>query len=331
VKSSPTLVGPLLQGFFVEYLLQQKHVSPQTIASYRDAFRLLLQYVLKTRKIEPVSLDVLSLDAPLILSFLDSLETDRHNCVRSRNIRLAAIRSFFRWLTLREPTIVGLATRILAIPVKRTVRRLVQSLTRDEIDALLNAPDQRQWQGRRDHALLLTLYNTGARVSEITALRRDHVEFGSSHFVHLLGKGRKERDVPLWPTTARTLTAWFRELAGSSSGLAFPSARGQQLSRNGVDYVLKRAAASATCSTLHNKRLHPHAIRHTTGAHLLQSGVDISVIALWLGHESIETTHIYVEADLATKERALGKLAPAGAGLKRFTPGDRVLAFLSTL
>jgi integrase/recombinase XerD len=331
VKSSPTLVGPLLQGFFVEHLLQQKHVSPQTIASYRDAFRLLLQYVKKQRNIEPASLDVTTLDAPLILSFLDSLEIDRHNSVRSRNIRLAAIRSFFRWLTLRDPTILGLATRILAIPVKRTDRRLVQSLTRDEIDALLAAPDQRFWQGRRDHALILTLYNTGARVSEITALRQDQVEFGSSNFVHLLGKGRKERDVPLWPKTARTLKAWFRELASSSGHLAFPSARGLQLSRNGVDYVLKRAAACANCSSLRSKRIHPHAVRHTTGAHLLQSGVDISVIALWLGHESIETTHIYVEADLATKERALQKLAPAGAIVKRFTPDDRVLAFLATL
>jgi integrase/recombinase XerD len=331
VKSSPTLLGPLLQGFFVEHLLRQKHVSPQTVASYRDAFRLLLQYVLKQRNIEPVSLDVTSLDAPLILSFLDSLEIERHNCVRSRNIRLAAIRSFFRWLALRDPTILGLATRILAIPVKRTDRRLVQSLTRDEIDALLASPDQRHWQGRRDHALILTLYNTGARVSEITALRQDQVEFGSSNFVHLLGKGRKERDVPLWPKTARTLKAWFRELASSSSPLAFPSARGLRLSRNGVAYLLKRAAACATCSSLGSKRIHPHAVRHTTGAHLLQSGVDISVIALWLGHESIETTHIYVEADLATKERALQKLAPAGALVKRFTPDDRVLAFLATL
>ncbi len=250
-----------------------------------------------------------ALDAPLILSFLDSLEIDRHNSVRSRNIRLAAIRSFYRWLTLRDPTILGLATQILAIPVKRTDRRLVQSLTRDEIDALLAAPDQRLWQGRRDHALILTLYNTGARVSEITALRQDQVEFGSSNFVHLLGKGRNERDVPLWPKTARTLKTWFRELAINSGSLAFPSARGLRLSRNGVHYVLKWAAACANCSSLRSKRVHPHAVRHTTGAHLPQSGVDISVIALWLGHESIETTHIYVEADLATKERALQKSA----------------------
>jgi site-specific recombinase XerD len=331
VKPSPTLIGPLLQGFFIEHLGQHKHVSPQTIASYRDAFRLLLQYAHKRLKTEPASLNVTALDAALILSFLDSLETDRHNCIRSRNIRLAAIRSFFRWLTLRYPELVGMATRILAIPVKRTVRRLVPSLTRDEIDALLAAPDQAHWQGRRDHALLLTLYNTGARVSEMTALRRDQVQFGSSTFVHLLGKGRKERNLPLWPKTAHALKVWFRELERASTPLAFPSARGQQLSRNGVDYILKRAAADASCPGLDSKRVHPHAVRHSTGAHLLQSGVDISVIALWLGHESINTTHGYVEADLAAKERALQKLVPAGGSVRRFTPNDRVMAFLATL
>ena len=331
MKSSPVLIGPLLQRFFLEHLLQHKHVSPQTIASYRDAFRLLLEYAHQHLKTEPVSLAVTALDAPVVVSFLDSLEKDRHNCARSRNIRLAAIRSFFRWLTLRDPELVGMATRILAIPVKRTDRRLVQSLTRDEIDALLAAPDPIRWQGRRDHALLLTLYNTGARVSEITALHRDHVQFGSTTFVHLFGKGRKQRDVPLWPKTAQTLKVWFRELESTSTPLAFPSARGQRLSRNGVDYILKQAAARANCPSLSNKRIHPHAVRHTTGAHLLQSGVDISVIALWLGHESIETTHMYVEADMATKERALQKLAPPGTHVRKFTPNDRVLAFLHTL
>jgi site-specific recombinase XerD len=331
MKSTSTLIGPLLQQFFVEHLMQHKHVSPQTTASYRDSFRLLLQYAKKHLNTEPVSLPVKALDATVILSFLDSLEKDRHNSARSRNVRLAAIRSFFRWLTLRDPEMVGTATQIMAIPVKRTDRRLVQSLTREEIDALLAAPDQANWQGRRDHALLLTLYNTGARVSEITSLHRDHVQFGVSTCVHLFGKGRKQRDVPLWPKTARALKCWFRELEGTPTSLAFPSARGQRLSRNGVDYILKRAAADAACPTLSTKRIHPHAVRHTTGSHLLQSGVDISVIALWLGHESIETTHVYVEADLASKERALTKLAPAGAKLHRFKPNDELMAFLNTL
>jgi site-specific recombinase XerD len=212
-----------------------------------------------------------------------------------------SIRSFFRWLTLCDPELVGMATRILAIPVKRTDRRLVQSLARDEIDALLAAPDSNRWQGRRDRALLMTLYNTGARVSEITAVQRDHVQFGSTTFVHLFGKGRKQRNLPLWPQTTQTLKAWFRELESTSNPLAFPSARGQRLSRNGVDHILKQAIAHANYPSLNSKRIHPHAIRHTTGAHLLQSGADISVIALWLGHESIETTHMYVEADMATR------------------------------
>jgi integrase/recombinase XerD len=331
MKSTSTLIGPLLQQFFVEHLLQHKHVSPQTTASYRDSFRLLLQYAKKHLKTEPVALAVKALDAPVILSFLDSLEKERHNSARSRNVRLAAIRSFFRWLILRDPEMVGTATQIMAIPVKRTDRRLVQSLTREEIDALLAAPDQAYWQGRRDHALLLTLYNTGARVSEITSLHRDHVQFGVSTCVHLFGKGRKQRDIPLWPKTARVLKHWFRELEGSSTSFAFPSARGQRLSRNGIDYILKRAVADAACPTLSSKRIHPHAVRHTTGSHLLQSGVDISVIALWLGHESIETTHVYVEADLASKERALTKLAPAGGKIHRFKPNDALLAFLNTL
>ena len=331
MSSATTSIGPLLQEFFVEHLLQHKHVSPQTIASYRDTFRLLLQYAHKQLKTEPAALKITALDASVILSFLDSLEQDRHNCIRSRNIRLAAIRSFFRWLTLGNPELVGMATRILAIPVKRTDRRLIHSLTRDEIDALLAAPDQSHWRGRRDSALMLTLYNTGARVSEITALHREHVQFGATTFVHLLGKGRKHRDIPLWPKTAQALKSWFREQSGAASPLAFPSARGQRLSRNGVDYILKQAIARASSPSLKSKRIHPHAIRHTTGSHLLQSGVDISVIALWLGHESIQTTHVYVEADLATKQRALEKLEPLGTNARRFKPRDEVLAFLSSL
>ena len=331
MNSATTAIGPLLQAFFVEHLLQHKHVSPQTIASYRDTFRLLLQYAHRQLKVEPAALKITTLDVPVILSFLDSLEQDRHNCIRSRNIRLAAIRSFFRWLTLVNPELVGMATRILAIPVKRADRRLIHSLARDEIDALLAAPDQSHWRGRRDAALMLTLYNTGARVSEITALHRDHVQFGANTCVHLLGKGRKRRDIPLWPKTAQVLKAWFREQSGATTPLAFPSARGERLSRNGVDYILKQAAARANFPSLKAKRVHPHAIRHTTGSHLLQSGVDISVIALWLGHENIQTTHVYVEADLSTKQRALHNLEPLGANWRRFKPCDEVLAFLSSL
>lgn len=328
-----TMIGPLLQSFFVEHLLAHKHVSPRTISSYRDAFRLLLQFVRDKTHIEPASLHLAALDAPVILSFLDHLETERHNSVRSRNARLAAIHSFFRWVALCEPEAVGMATRVLAVPLKRTDRLLVQSLTRVEIDALLAAPDRSQWRGRRDYALLLTMYNTGARVSEITALRQEQVQVGASSLVNLKGKGRKERSIPLWSNTARVLKTWFDELKPTHTPIAFPSHRGRQLSRNGVDYILQQAVdqAGSQCPSLIGKRISPHVVRHSTAMHLLQSGVDISLIALWLGHESIETTHVYIDADMATKERALEKLAPAEAASFRFKPSDSVLAFLQQL
>jgi integrase/recombinase XerD len=328
-----TMIGPLLQGFFVEHLLAHKHVSPRTVSSYRDTFRMLLQFVRDRTHTEPSSLRVAALDASTILSFLEHLEFARHNSARSRNVRLAAIRSFFRWVALCDPELAGLATRVLAIPAKRTDRRLVQSLSRAEVDALLAAPDRSQWLGRRDHALLLTLYNTGARVSEITALQQAQVQFGSSTVINLKGKGRKERSIPLWSNTAQILKAWFRELEGAHTSIAFPSHRGRQLSRNGVDYILQQAIsrASSHCPSLTDKRISPHVVRHTTAAHLLQAGIDISIIALWLGHESIETTHIYIDADLTTKERALEKLAPTDATSLRFKPTDSVLAFLQQL
>jgi integrase/recombinase XerD len=229
-------------------------------------------------------------------------------------------------VALREPAHVGLCARVLAIPVKRADRAVVKALSRMEVEALIAGPDLTQWRGRRDQALLLTLYNTGARVSEIIA-------FGASAFVHLTGKGRKERTVPLWARTARVLKAWLRELEPRRITIAFPSARGAPLSRDGVDYILQQALTRARlhCPTLRDKRLSPHTLRHTTAMHLLQSGVDIAVIALWLGHESIETTHIYLEADLGAKERALQKLAPAGAQVPRYQADDAVLAFLATL
>ncbi|MCP3712323.1 site-specific integrase [Paraburkholderia sp. CNPSo 3274] len=328
-----TMIGPLLQGFFVEHLLAHKHVSPRTVSSYRDTFRLLLQFVWDKTRIEPSSLRLSVLDAPVILLFLDYLEVQRHNSARSRNARLAAIHSFFQWVALCDPESVGLATRVLAIPSKRTDRRLVEALTRAEIDALLAAPDRSLWRGRRDYALLLTMYNTGARVSEITTLRQEQVQFGGSALINLMGKGRKERSIPLWSNTARVLKTWFHELESSRTPIAFPSHRGRELSRNGVDYILQQAVdqAGAQCPTLIDKRISPHVVRHSTAMHLLQSGVDISIIALWLGHESIETTHVYIDADLATKERALEKLTPAESASFRFKPSDCVLAFLQQL
>jgi site-specific recombinase XerD len=326
-------MGPLIQSFFTQHLQGHKRVSPQTVASYRDTVRLLLLHVKAQTGKEPCSLHVTDLDAPVILAFLDHLEQERHNRISSRNVRLAALRTFFRWLALRDPESVGIAARVLAIPVKRTEKKVVQGLSRAEVEALLATPDLTTWQGRRDHALLLTLYNSGARVSEVITLQRHQVHFGVSTFLYLHGKGRKERTVPLWNTTARALQGWFRDLAGVSHQLAFPNARGGPLSRDGVDYLLQQAVRRARpqCPSLATKSISPHTLRHTTAMHLLQSGVDLAVIALWLGHEQLDTTHIYLEADLATKERALDKLTPVGGTVPRFKARDDVLAFLSTL
>ncbi len=328
-----SLLGPHLQAFFTEYLPMQKRASPETIASFRDTFRLLLKFAKSAARIEPSALRLTDLDAPAVISFLEHLEKQRRNSIRSRNIRLSAIRSFFRLVTLRDPDSVAVAQRVLAIPVKRQDKKLVGYLTRPEIDALLAAPDRSQWAGRRDHALLLTMYNSGARVSEMISLTRDRVCFGTSTFLHLKGKGRKERSVPLWPHTARTLKAWFDEPEGRRGEIAFPNARGRSLSRDGVDYLLRKAVqiAAANCPSLKTKKVSCHVVRHSTAMHLLQAGVDIAVIALWLGHESIQTTHMYVEADLATKERALQKVVPVGGSFLRFKADDALLGFLNSL
>jgi site-specific recombinase XerD len=293
----------------------------------------LLTFIKETVGIEPSALSVTDLDAPLVLRFLDYLEHQRGNVVRSRNIRLSALRTFFRLVTLRDPECVAIATRVLAIPLKRADKKLVGYLTREEMEALLATPDRSHWVGRRDHALLLTMYNSGARVSEMTTLRRRQICFGASTFLHLHGKGRKERTVPLWPQTCRVLQAWLQEVGPQEDQMVFPNARGTPLSRHGVMYLLQQVVheAAGTLPSLRTKPVSPHVIRHTTAMHLLQAGVDIAVIALWLGHESIETTHVYLEADLATKERALDKLAPVAEQGARFIADDPLLAFLTSL
>jgi site-specific recombinase XerD len=333
MKKNSDLVGTLLQKFFIEYLCRQKHASTETVGSYRDTWRLLLQYVNEKHRIAPAALRVNDLNASMILAFLDYLEEVRKNSVKSRNVRLAAIRAFFRLVALNDPSNVHLASSIMAIPTKRTSKRLVHSLSRDEIDALLAAPDLTQQNGRRDHTLLLTLYNTGARASEIISLKQTQITFGACNFLYLHGKGRKERAIPLWTKSAHALRTWLTEISHLHTDLVFPSAAGQKLTRNGLDYILQRAVrrASSSCPSLSNKTVTPHMIRHSTATHLLNSGVDISTIALWLGHESIETTHIYLESDLDTKEHALSKLAPAGAEIPRFKATDEVLAFLASL
>src|SRR6266536_867824 len=301
------LLGPYLQSFFTEHLTQHKRASPHTIASLRDSSGL--------------------------LAFLDHLEESRKNSIRSRNLRLSAIRTFFRYLALRDPDRLGQITQVMAIPVKRQNKKLIGSLTREEVDAILAVPDRSVWIGRRDYALLLTMYNSGARVSEMTTLKREQVRFGATTFLQLHGKGRKERTVPLWPDTARVLKSWFQEVEALGMPMAFPNTRGHPLARYGAKYLLQRAVqrAVARCPSLSTKTITPHVVRHSTAMHLLQSGVDIAVIALWLGHESIETTHVYLEADLATKEQALQKLAAVEDQGARFTADDPLLAFLNAL
>lgn len=326
-------ISSLVQSFFVEHLRNHKGASEQTVSAYRDTFRLLLRFLAEKKGAAPTNLCVDDLDAPAILSFLEHLEHERRNSVRSRNARLAAIRSFFRFVALREPEALAVSTRVLAIPVKRFSRSVVNYLTKAEMEAILAAPDRSERSGRRDHAMLLLLYNTGARVSEITGLKVSQFQFAKETFVKLCGKGRKERSLPLWPQTRRVLRSWLEELGGKSDSYVFPNARGNPLTRYGVAYILSKAVtvASAECESLTSKRVSPHVVRHTTAMHLLQSNVDESVIALWLGHESTETTHVYVEADLAMKERALEKLAPSGGRAKRFRPDDALLGFLDGL
>ena len=327
------LIAPLVQIFFTDHLVSQRRASLQTVASYRDTFRLLIQHLSKAtgKKASDLTLD--DLQAKAIMQFLDVIERDRGNSIQTRNSRLAAIRSFFRLVSLREPARMDLAAQVLAIPTKRADRRLIGYLTRPEIDAMLATPNTETWSGRRDYALLLTLYNTGARISEVLTLRQHQVAFGATSLIHLHGKGRKERSVPLWPTTSRTLRAWISDCGDSGDRILFPSARGGPLSTDGANYILQQALRRALPSypSLKAKKISPHVIRHTTAMHLLQSGVEIAVIALWLGHESLDTTHMYIQADLKTKEQALEKVQAVSGGFPRFKPDDALLAFLSAL
>jgi len=331
--SAPSF-AQLLQDFFFEHLMAQRDVSPRTIASYRDAFRLLLRFVQDHNQKAGATLALVDLDAPVLLAFLDHLEHERRNGARSRNARLAALRSFFRYAGTRDPLSLPIVQRVLAIPAKRHDRPLLGYLSRAEMDAILRAPDGDTWSGRRDRALFATLYNTGARISEAIGLRATDIDAESpTAAVHLRGKGRKERRVPLWKTTARLLRTWLNENSGPPERPIFPNERGQPLSRSGAAQRLHLAvdAASASHPSLRKRSVSPHTIRHTTAMHLLEAGVELTVIALWLGHESPNTTHGYIEADLAMKQRALDKLVPPTHPRGRFTPSNNLLAFLDGL
>lgn len=273
------------------------------------------------------------IDAPLITAFLDDLENKRGITARSRNLRLTAIRSFFRYAAFELPAHVEQIQRILAIPSQRFTRAQVAFLTRPEIDALLAAPDQRSWSGRRDHALLLVAIQTGLRLSELTGMRRESVFQGTGAHVRVLGKGRKERAIPLTRQTAAVMKAWLQEIPDDANATVFPNARGARLSADGVQYLLAKhvALAARRCPSLANKHVTPHVLRHTTAMELLQAGADRSVIALWLGHESVETTQIYLDANLAIKEEVLAKITPLDVAFVRYRPDDQLLAFLNDL
>jgi site-specific recombinase XerD len=323
----------LLESFFTHRLMQQRQASPHTIGSYRDTFRLLLRFSQRRLGRPPARLAFEQIDAPLIAAFLDDLEKNRGIAARSRNLRLTAIRSFFRYAAFEAPTHSAQIQRVLAIPSKRWTRATIGFLTRPEIDALLAAPDTRTWSGRRDHALLLVAVQTGLRLAELTGLRREAVILGFGAHIRVIGKGRKERSTPLTKTTAAVLKVWLRETPSPDDAIVFPSARGVRMSADGVQYLLAKHVANActSCQSLKSKRVTPHVLRHTTAMELLQAGVDRAVIALWLGHESLETTQIYLDANLALKEAALSKIAPTEGRPWRYRPDDQLMAFLKAL
>ena len=330
---TPTTLAPLLQRFFTQRLMQQRQASPHTISSYRDSFRQFLKFVQQRLRKPPSRLSFEEIDAPLIMSFLDELEKHQGLSVRSRNLRLTAIHSFFRYAAFEAPAHSAQIQRVLAIPSKCFTRTLVQFLIRPEVDALLAAPDQFTWSGRRDHAFLLVAVQTGLRLSEMTGLKRADLIVGAGAHLRVIGKGRKERCTPLARSTLAVLKAWLREPPRGDGDVLFPNAQGKRLSVHGVQYLLTkhRMAASTVCPSLKEKRVTVHRLRHTMAMDLLQAGVDRSVIALWLGHESVETTQIYLEATLAMKERALAKTLPPHGRPGRYQPGDQLLGFLNSL
>ena len=326
-------LAPILQSFFTDRLGQQRHASGHTITAYRDAIRLLLVYAAEHIRKAPSTLDLADLDAPLIGAFLNHLETGRNNSVRTRNARLAAIHSLFRHAALHRPDDAAAIQRVLAIPPKRFDRTLVNYLTEDEITALLAAPDRNTWTGRRDHALLMLACQTGLRASELLQLTVGDVHLGTGPHVSCLGKGRKQRITPLTAATVTTLRAWQHEHAGTPTDPLFPTRRGTPLSRDGLQRRLTThvATAARSCLTLRGKRISPHVLRHSAAMRLLSAGVDTTVIALWLGHENVATTQIYIHADLAMKEKALARTAPQHAPPTRYQPTDTTLAFLDSL
>jgi site-specific recombinase XerD len=323
----------LLQRFFTDRLTAQLQASPNTIAGYRDTFRLLLRFASQRRNRPPTKLRIEDLDSALIGDFLVHVEKVRRNSARSRNTRLAAIRSFYRYVAMNEPEHALHCQRILAMPSKRYVRRTVDFINRTEMEALLSAPDQSTWIGRRDRTILLLALQTGLRVSELINLRCRDIELGTGAHISCEGKGRKQRCTPLRRDTVKTIEAWLKERAGSDDDPVFPTIRGDRLSRDAVEHIVRKytSAASNACASLIGKRVSPHVLRHSTAMELLQNGVDRTVIALWLGHESVETTQVYMHADMHLKEKALARVASTNSRPGRYRPDDALLSFLESL
>jgi site-specific recombinase XerD len=326
-------LASLLQRFFTDRLTFQLQASANTIASYRDTFRLLLRYASERQSKSPAKLRIEDLDAALISEFLTHIENVRRNSARSRNTRLAAIRSFYRYIAMNEPQYALHCQRVLAMPSKRYVRRTVDFIDRAEMETLLATPDPSTWIGRRDKAILLLALQTGLRASELIGLNCRDIVLGTGAHIRCQGKGRKQRSTPLRRDTIKTIEAWLRERAGSGEDPAFPTIRGDRLSRDALEHLVRKyaTAASKACASLVGKRVSPHVLRHSTAMDLLQNGVDRTVIALWLGHESVETTQAYVHADMRLKERALARVAPTNARPARYKPDDALLAFLESL
>jgi site-specific recombinase XerD len=326
-------LAPYLQRFFTERLGAQMKASPNTIASYRDTFRLLLKHVAATLAKTPTDLKVAEIDADLVGAFLTDIESTRGNGARSRNARLSAIRSFFKYVAINEPQLLHHCQRILAMPSKRHEKRTIDYLTRTEIEAVIAAPDLTTWHGRRDRALLVLALQTGLRVSELINLQGRDIVLGPGAHVRCLGKGRKERATPIRKDSIKLLRGWITERGGNESEALFISNRNEPLSRDAIEQIVRKHVESAAgvCPSLRKKRVTPHVLRHSAAMQLLQNGVDRTVIALWLGHESVETTQMYIHADMQIKEKAMARTRPVAAKAGRYRPDDKLLAFLEAL
>jgi len=328
------LLGPMLRDYFCESLASQRNLSSQTIASYRDTFRLLLRFLERRYRIKPDVVCVDDLDVSRILAFLNDLEQCRGNAARSRNARRAAIRSFFRYVMVANPLLLSVAQQVLAIPAKRFERVSIGYLTREQMQAIIDSPDAATFSGQRDRILLTLLYNTGARVSELAGLRVQDVSLESRMSIHIRGKGRKNRFIPLWRQTVKLLRVWLRQLNGEPGSPLLPNARGKPMTRAGIaqrlTLAVNRASKRAALDSVQIS-ISPHTIRHTTAMHLLQADVGLSVIAMWLGHESIQTTHQYLDADLEAKKRALACLKSPRVQKSRLSRADNIMRFLDGL